>query len=86
MNSSFVIKCEFTLFLCPTMDKKGVMRMWSNLIGSVIVLVGVCASLDSRRLVRKYFDFGEENTAVVGLKIFGILVTLAGAMLIILSR
>lgn len=68
------------------MDKKGVMRMWSNLIGSVIVLVGVCASLDSRRLVRKYFDFGEENTAVVGLKIFGILVTLAGAMLIILSR
>jgi hypothetical protein len=60
--------------------------MWSNLIGSVIVLVGVCASLDSRRLVRKYFDFGEENIAVAGLKILGILVFLAGAMLIIYSR
>ena len=60
--------------------------MLSNLIGAVIVLVGVCASLDSRRLVRKYFDFGEENTAVVGLKILGILVTLVGAMLIISGR
>ena len=60
--------------------------MWSNLIGSGIVLVGVCASLDSRRLVRKYFDFGEENTAVVGLKILGIIVTLVGALIIISSR
>ena len=60
--------------------------MWSNLIGSVIVLVGVCASLDSRRLVRKYFDFGEENTAVVGLKIVGILVTLVGALIIISNQ
>ena len=65
---------------------EGVMRMWSNLIGSVIVLVGVCASLDSRRLVRKYFDFGEENTAVLGLKIVGVLIILAGVMLIISSQ
>ena len=63
--------------------------MWKeffSLIGAVIVLVGVCASLDSRRLVRKYFDFGEENTAVVGLKIVGILVTLVGALIIISNQ
>ena len=60
--------------------------MWINLIGAVIVLVGVCASLDSRRLVRKYFNFGEENVAVLGLKIVGFLMIFIGAIILITNQ
>ena len=69
------------------MSEAGVMLdMWSNLIGSVIVLVGVCASLDSRRLVRKYFNFGEENVAVLGLKIVGFMMIFIGAIILITNQ
>ena len=69
------------------MLKSGVMHvMWINLIGAVIVLVGVCASLDSRRLVRKYFNFGEENVAVLGLKIVGFLMIFIGAIILITNQ
>ncbi len=57
-----------------------------NLISALIILVGVCASLDSRRIVRKYFDFGEENIAVLGLKIVGIFMIFVGAMILIVNQ
>ena len=56
--------------------------MWINLIGSVIVLVGVCMALDSRRLVRKYLNFGEENIAVLGLKIVGFMIIFIGGIIL----
>lgn len=56
--------------------------MWINLIGSVIVLVGVCMALDSRRLVRKFLNFGEENVAVQGMKILGFIIVFIGGIIL----
>lgn len=60
--------------------------MFLNLISALLVLVGVCASLDSRRIVRKYFNFGEENVAVLGLKIVGVFMILIGATILIVNQ
>lgn len=56
--------------------------MWINLIGAVIVLVGLCMALDSRRLVKKYLNFGEENVAVLGLKIVGFMIIFLGGIIL----
>jgi len=45
--------------------------MWLNVFGAVITLVGCFLLFDSRRLVKKYFNFGEENDATKGMKIIG---------------
>lgn len=60
--------------------------MMLNLISALIILVGVCASLDSRRIVRIYFDFGEENVAVLGLKIIGVFMIFIGAIILIVNQ
>ncbi len=57
--------------------------MWLKIFGGVIVLVGLLIIFDSRRLVRKNFNFGEENTAVLGLKILGFLMLLIGGIMMI---
>lgn len=57
--------------------------MWFKIIGSMVLLVGLCITFDARRLVRKNFNFGEENTATLGLKIVGLLLTAIGGIIII---
>ena len=55
---------------------------WIQLVGSVLMLIGVVLVFEGRRVVRKYFDFGEENLATQGIKIFGfILATIGGFMM-----
>lgn len=56
--------------------------MWINLIGAILMLIGLVTTLDSRRLVKKYFNFGEENTAVTGLKIVGFIITFIGGIIL----
>ena len=57
--------------------------MWLNIIGSSIALVGVCVALDARRLVKKYFNFGEENNASMGLKIVGLIIVFIGGLILL---
>ena len=57
--------------------------MWLKLFGSVVVLVGVILIYDGRRIVKKYFDYGEENTATTGIKILGFIITLVGGWMMI---
>ncbi len=57
--------------------------MFLNIIGSAIALVGVCVAFDARRLVKKYFNFGEENNAVLGLKIVGVIVIFIGGIILL---
>ena len=57
--------------------------MWIALIGSIIALVGVIFIFDGRRVVKKYLNFGEENLAVQGIKMFGfLLAVIGGAMML----
>ena len=57
--------------------------MWLELVGSIIALVGVIFIFDGRRVVKKYLNFGEENLAVQGIKIFGLLLGIVGFVMII---
>ena len=63
-----------------------VSNMWLNIIGSSIALVGTCVALDARRLVKKYFNFGEENNAVLGLKIMGIIIIFIGGIILLAAN
>lgn len=55
--------------------------MWLKLVGSIIALVGVILVYDGRRVVKKYFNFGEENLATAGIKSFGFIITIIGAVM-----
>lgn len=54
-----------------------------QIIGALVVLVGLCIALDSRRLVKKYLNFGEENSAVMGMKIMGFVIIVVGATIML---
>lgn len=43
-------------------------------------------SLDARRLVRKYLNFGEENTAVLGMKIIGFGLIVVGGLIMLINK
>ena len=60
--------------------------MWLNIIGSSIALVGTCIALDARRLVKKYFNFGEENNASMGLKIVGLIIVFIGGLILLAAN
>ena len=53
------------------------------IFGALIVLAGLCLTLDARRLVKKYLNFGEENVAVLGMKIFGFAMILIGGLIML---
>ena len=51
--------------------------------GTVIVLVGCFLLFDSRRLVKKYFNFGEENDATKGMKVIGFILIIIGGIIML---
>ena len=55
--------------------------MWLALIGSILALVGVILVFDGRRVVRKHFNFGEENLATQGIKILGFILAAVGGFM-----
>ena len=57
--------------------------MGLSILGAFIVLLGLFLVLDSRRLVKKYFNFGEENTAVLGMKIMGFAIIVVGGIILL---
>ena len=57
--------------------------MWLSILGGVNALVGTLLLFDARRLVKKYFDFGEENNATKGMKIVGFILIIIGGVIMI---
>ena len=55
--------------------------MWLKLIGSILALVGMVLVFDGRRVVKKYFDFGEENLATSGMKSLGFIIAVIGSLM-----
>lgn len=41
---------------------------------------------DSRRLVKKYLNFGEENVTVLGMKMMGFTLAVVGALVMLLNN
>lgn len=41
---------------------------------------------DARRLVRKYLNFGDENTTVLGMKIVGFGLVVVGGLIMLINK
>ena len=54
-----------------------------KIFGSLLALSGAFVLFDARRLVKKYFNYGEENDATAGLKFLGFFVLVVGGILMI---
>ena len=53
-----------------------------DLIGAIIVLVGVILTYDARPITKNLFSFGDQNEGALGLKIVGFIISLIGALLV----
>ena len=53
-----------------------------DLIGAIIVMLGVILIYDARPITKKLFSFGDQNEGTLGLKIIGYVISLIGAILV----
>ena len=52
------------------------------LIGLVLIMLGVIAIYDARKLTEKFFSFYDKNTGVKWLKIGGFCISIIGALVL----
>ena len=52
------------------------------LICLLVTLLGVIAIYDARIIVQKFFSFGDQNEASLGMKIIGFILAIMGTMLV----
>lgn len=53
-----------------------------RIIGLIILLIGVIMVYDARILTKKWFSFGDQNEASLGLKILGFLFCILGMIIV----
>ena len=53
-----------------------------DLIGAIIVMIGVIFIYDARPITKKLFSFGDQNEGALGLKIVGYIISLIGTILV----
>ena len=59
--------------------------MWQiilKIIGVLIILAGVILIYDSRLITKKFFGFGDQNEATIGMKLIGFIIAIIGAIVI----
>ncbi len=61
------------------------MNYFLFLIGTLAVVFGVKFIFDARPIVKKYFGTDDKNDATIGLKILGFLISMVGAIIIIIT-
>ena len=54
----------------------------TDLIGAIIVMIGVVCIYDARLITKRFFGFGDQNEATLGLKITGFVLSLIGALIV----
>ena len=57
------------------------MRTFLLIISVILLVIGVKFIFDARPIVKKYFSFGRENDATLGLKLFGFMFLVIGALI-----
>ena len=62
-------------------EKDVKMRTFLLIISVILLVIGVKFIFDARPLVKKYFSFGQENDATLGLKLFGFMFLVIGALI-----
>ena len=56
--------------------------MWQVILLVVGVVIGTVMIYDARILTKRFFSFGDQNDASLGLKILGFLIAIGGALLV----
>lgn len=56
-------------------------KIWIG-IGVIALVLGVKMIFDARPIVKEYFGFGEENEAVLGMKILGFIFSIVGGIIL----
>ena len=59
--------------------------MWQVIllvVGVVMATLGTVMIYDARILTKRFFSFGDQNDASLGLKILGFLIAIGGALLV----
>ena len=51
-----------------------------KIIGVLIILAGVILIYDSRLITKKFFGFGDQNEATIGMKLIGFIIAIIGAI------
>lgn len=54
-----------------------------KIIGVLIILAGVILVYDSRLITKKFFGFGDQNEATIGMKLIGFIIAIIGAIVIL---
>ena len=55
-----------------------------DLIGAIILMVGVILIYDARIITKKNFGFGDQNEATMGLKIMGVICSVIGGLMLVI--
>ena len=53
-----------------------------TIFGLVITAFGVVMVYDARILTRRFFGFGDQNEATLGMKMVGFIITIIGAFIV----
>ena len=51
-----------------------------KIIGLILAVIGVIMIYDARIITKKYFGFGDQNEASLGLKILGFILIIIGGL------
>lgn len=58
------------------------MKIVLILIGLLLAMAGVICVYDARLITKKFFGFGDQNEASMGLKILGFIIAIIGGLII----
>ena len=63
--------------------------MWNmgivEIIGIILLMIGVILIYDARPITKKMFGFGDQNEATMGLKIVGFLFSIIGMIMLYIT-
>lgn len=68
--------------------KKGMknVQLFLNILGIIVGTIGVVMVYDARPITSKFFSFGDQNEASLGLKMIGFIITVIGAIIVICNQ
>lgn len=53
-----------------------------EIIGLLIVVLGIIMVFDARYLTKRFFGFGDQNEATLGFKILGFVIAIVGGLMV----
>lgn len=58
------------------------MKIFLLTLGAILVTFGIILIYDARIVTKRFFGFGDQNEAAIGLKMFGFIFAVIGGLLV----